>query len=207
MAITKKASDRGSLFDSVINTRDAFKKPAEQSFPPIIDPDVKAASALTKKVQKSAAPVKTGNAYEYAGALARKSVLWEGVLPQEALPANLLEDERNRMAVEAVKAKAKRASAVYQKSELDNRAKSIVLDLPRNVRPMATCKDFPHIVNLVMGCWHDPRSFVQTLQDLLMDDRGGRQGFPFAIIVELTDLREHYFAAVRPEARKMWDRL
>jgi hypothetical protein len=207
MAIIKHAPDRGTLFDSVVSARNAFKKPVDQSFPPIIDPDAKAPNPRPKKIQQVTPQMDAETAYEYAGAQARKKVQWEGVLAQEALPDEVLEAERNRLAVEAAKARAKRTSLAAQKSKLDHRAKSIVLSLPKNLRPITTCKDFPHIVNLVAGSWHDPKSFVKTLDDLLMDDRGGRQGFPFAVIIELTDLREHYFAAVRPEARKMWDRL
>jgi hypothetical protein len=241
MAITKVAPDKGTLFDSILNKREAFlktDKPEEQAFPPIFDvnvidqlqtravqkaPEVKPASATPKRSTASSSrsllpkmspevanPLQkqeeSPNAYSYLGASARKNVLWEDLLPSEALSDEQLEEARNAQAVAEAKAKARRSGS-GAKRELDQRSKVIVKALPKPMRPMQTCTDFPHIMNLIAASWHEPKAFVKTLDELLMDDRGDRQGFPFPIIVELTELREYYFTSVRPEALKFWKRL
>jgi hypothetical protein len=231
MPITKHKPDAGSLFDSVMSAKEAFKKPVEDAFPPLFDPDAEIAEKIAElkalqkqkhKVKRSLIPKPTNAAisaatraqnaqniadvaYSYQGARARKKMEWEGVAADEALPQAILEDERNQQAVAAAKAKARRTE--FSPRQLNDRSKAIVKEIPKDSQPIETCKNFPHIMNLISASWHEPKAFVKTLDELLMDERGGRQGFPFAIIVELTDLREYYFAAVRPESRKLWDRL
>jgi hypothetical protein len=230
MTITKQPISPGTLFDSILSHREAFKKkPAEVEFPPIIDPDSfdtghippVTSSIDTSNVITEAAPEKKFRSlipqvpekpvvaeedkpYVYAGAKGKKRLDWEEVDYKEALPAEILAEERNRLAVEEAKAKAKRGAP---RAELDQRSKQILQTIPAEIRPTNIVANFPHIMNLISKSWHEPKEFVKTLDELLMDDRGNRVGFPFAIIVELTDLREHYFSTVRPEARKLWDRL
>jgi hypothetical protein len=230
MTITKQPMSPGTLFDSILSHREAFKKkPAEAEFPPIIDPDSLdtshippvASSLDTSNVITEAAPAKKFRSlipqvpekptvaeedkpYVYSGAKGKKRLDWEEVDYKEALPAEILAEERNRLAVEEAKAKAKRGAP---RAELDQRSKQILQTIPAEIRPTNIVANFPHIMNLVSKSWHEPKEFVKTLDELLIDDRGNRVGFPFAIIVELTDLREHYFSTVRPEARKLWDRL
>jgi hypothetical protein len=243
MAITYNVPDKGTLFDSILNKREAFlkkEKPVKSEFPPIFDSDVidqlktKSANTVAKqksapKDVKSALPSKPTrslipkvpaaiapeirtqlpedkNVYSYLGATARKNVLWEDLRPEDAMTEGQIEQYRNDHAVAAAKAKARRADT-GPKRQLDQRAKVIVKALPKSMRPLHTCHDFPHIINLIASSWHEPKLFVKTLDELLMDDRGDRQGFPFQIIVELTELREHYFTSVHPEALKLWKRL
>jgi hypothetical protein len=229
MTITKQPMSPSNLYDSILAHRDAFKKkPAEAEFPPIIDPDsleksliplassgaigniaiktaaVKKSRSLIPKASEKPVVAEEDNPYVYSGAKGRKRLEWEAVDHKEALPAEILAEEQNRLAVEAAKAKAKRGAA---RAQLDQRSKNILASIPSEIRPTNVVEKFPHIMNLVSGSWHEPKAFVKTLDDLLIDDRGNRVGFPFAVIVELTDLREYYFSTVRPEARKLWDRL
>jgi hypothetical protein len=233
MTITKQSPKqppvRGTLFDNILNARSAFKKkPAEQQFPPIMDPEllkvaqpaVKAKASIKtpaktvpeEAVKRSLLPArqattttpKEASPYVYAGSKARRRTEWEEVAYDDALPAEILAAQQNKIAVEQAKAKIRRTAS---KKALDNRSAIIIETLPKAIRPNGIITNFPHIMNLIAASWHEPRAFVQTLDELLMDDRGNRAGFPFAIIVELTDLREHYFSSVRPEARKLWDKL
>jgi hypothetical protein len=233
MTITKQSPKqppvRGTLFDNILNARSAFKKkPAEQQFPPLMDPELlkvaqppvqgKIATKNSEKrkpeeaVKRSLLPTrqtasslpKEPSPYVYAGSKARRRTEWEEVAYDDALPAEVLAAQQNKLAVEEAKAKIRRTSS---KKALDNRSIVIIETLPKAIRPTGIIANFPHIMNLIAANWHEPRAFVQTLDELLMDDRGNRAGFPFAVIVELTDLREHYFSSVRPEARKLWDKL
>lgn len=229
MTITKQPPSTGALYDSILSHRDAFKKkPAESAFPPIMDPDAlerkppptaysakkasgPADSTSSKKVRslipkplETPSKAEEDNPYVYAGAKGRKRLDWEEVDYKEALPAEILAEEENRLKVEQAKAQAKRTAPL---ADLDNRSKQILKAMPLDVRPSNVVSKFPHIMNLISRSWNEPKEFVKTLDELLIDDRGNRVGFPFAVIVELTELREYYFSTVRPEARKLWDRL
>jgi len=47
-----------------------------------------------------------------------------------------------------------------------------------------------------------PRRFLALMDDLLIDRRGNREGFPFESVLELTNLREYYLNEVRVGLRK-----
>lgn len=53
-------------------------------------------------------------------------------------------------------------------------------------------KQFPRIANVVARAWNDAAEFQAVLDDLLVDRRGGRQGFPLEVTEELLVLRDYY---------------
>ena len=69
--------------------------------------------------------------------------------------------------------------------------------LPREVRPLELLKQYPRIANMLAQAWHDPSAFREYMFDLLIDRRGGRQGFPQAVRSELLRLRT-YFDHIHP---------
>jgi hypothetical protein len=62
--------------------------------------------------------------------------------------------------------------------------------LPAGRRPLKLCIRYPRVANRLAWCWHDPVTTEQVLEDLLVDHRGGRHGFPRPIELELRRLRE-----------------
>ena len=72
-----------------------------------------------------------------------------------------------------------------------------IASLPREVRPLALLKQFPRIANMLAQAWHDPAAFREYMFDLLIDRRGGRQGFPQDVRIELLKLRA-YFDHIHP---------
>lgn len=62
--------------------------------------------------------------------------------------------------------------------------------LPAGRRPLKLCIRYPRVANRLAWCWHDPVTAEQVLEDLLVDHRGGRHGFPRPIELELRRLRE-----------------
>ena len=62
--------------------------------------------------------------------------------------------------------------------------------LPPRRRALKLCQRFPRVANRVAWCWHDPALADQALDDLLVDRRGGRAGFPAPVVRELRMLRE-----------------
>jgi hypothetical protein len=77
--------------------------------------------------------------------------------------------------------------------------------LPDDVRPNALMMTFPRIANLMAAMWHDPNSFRRYVDDLLVDRRGNRQGFPLEVLRELFKIRA-YYDDVHPDDNMPWER-
>ena len=76
--------------------------------------------------------------------------------------------------------------------------------LPADVRPNALLAKFPRIANLISVLWQDPNSLRRYVDDLLVDKRGNRQGFPVDVLRELFALRAHY-DEVNPQTSRPWE--
>jgi hypothetical protein len=63
--------------------------------------------------------------------------------------------------------------------------------LPDEVQPLALLQTLPRIANTIAHLWHDGDALRACLDDLLVDRRGGRRGFPPEIQNELLILREY----------------
>ena len=70
--------------------------------------------------------------------------------------------------------------------------------LPSEFQPTAIGKGFPRIANTLAALWTRPDAFMSYLDDLLIDKRGGRQGFPIDALTELHALAG-YYAVSRPD--------
>src|SRR6266481_7437550 len=53
-----------------------------------------------------------------------------------------------------------------------------VQNLPLDVQPRVLCGRFPRIANALSSAWLDPETARAYFAELLVDCRGGRQGFP-----------------------------
>lgn len=61
--------------------------------------------------------------------------------------------------------------------------------LPANGRPIEMMKTYPRIANRIAFAWRDPQKAQEVMDDLLIDQRGGREGFPPFVMIELMRLR------------------
>jgi len=75
--------------------------------------------------------------------------------------------------------------------------------LPPQVLPKALLAKFPRIANLLAVLWDDPNSARRYLEDLLVDKRGNRQGFPVDVLRELLAMRA-YYDDLHPESAQPW---
>lgn len=64
--------------------------------------------------------------------------------------------------------------------------------LPMTVQPVLTAETFPRIVNALAECWPDAPRCRAYFANLLTDLRGGRQGFPPLVRLELESLLAHF---------------
>lgn len=76
--------------------------------------------------------------------------------------------------------------------------------LPIEIQPRSLLYKFPRIANLLAAMWPDPNSFRRYIDDLLVDKRGSRQGFPVEILRELFELRA-YYDEMHPDSTLPWE--
>jgi hypothetical protein len=78
------------------------------------------------------------------------------------------------------------------KNELLDPTLKWAASLPRNVQPLALMRQFPRLANQLAASWSDTPSVRLCLEGLLVDHRGGRQGFPPDVLRELLSLELYY---------------
>jgi len=76
--------------------------------------------------------------------------------------------------------------------------------LPPDVRPTALAEQFPRIANRLRHLWKQAARCEEYLDDLIVDRRCSRKGFPPQISQELTVLRE-YYALLHPNKALPWE--
>ena len=75
---------------------------------------------------------------------------------------------------------------------LDEGGKALLGQLAGKVSLRETARDFPHVVNRLAPYGYRPAQMVKGIDALLIDDRPTRQGFPFGVFTELSELRAFY---------------
>ncbi len=79
-------------------------------------------------------------------------------------------------------------------------AEQLIQQLPEDVRPVKTAKSYPHIIDKLAELWRTPTAVLQFFDGLLIDNRGGRQGFSLSVIFEIQSLKDHYQEHHAPKA-------
>ena len=65
-------------------------------------------------------------------------------------------------------------------------------ELPDAVRPRQLALRYPRLANRLCKAWKEPRKCESLLDDLMMDRRGTRKGFPLQVANELATLRQYF---------------
>jgi hypothetical protein len=76
-----------------------------------------------------------------------------------------------------------------QDQRLSALAQAWASSLADDERPAALLHKYPRIANRLALCWNDPALRDRVLDDLLVDRRGGRRGFPPDVQADLLRLR------------------
>lgn len=71
-------------------------------------------------------------------------------------------------------------------------AKELIDSFPKENKPLALAEQFPRIINRISLVWPYPTECEEYLNSLITDNRTGRQGFPFAVLAEISNLRDFY---------------
>jgi hypothetical protein len=66
----------------------------------------------------------------------------------------------------------------------------LAIDLARSGDPVnGLARRFPHVLNQLSAVWGDLPAAAELIDDLLVDRRGGRRGFPADVLAELLTVR------------------
>ena len=76
------------------------------------------------------------------------------------------------------------------KVQLDSAVEQYLRALPGLTYPQALVDTFPRIANTIVSLKNDKRRLRDYFESLTNDTRGGRQGFPFSVLMNIQDLRE-----------------
>jgi len=101
--------------------------------------------------------------------------------------------------------RAKRGKGVPVESPLP-RTFQWIAKLPREVQPIELLRQFGRIANMLAMNWNDPEATFAYFDQLLVDRRGNRKGFPAEVSSELLRLRS-YYTGLNPPPPVMWDHL
>ena len=74
--------------------------------------------------------------------------------------------------------------------QLEGTAENYLRTLPGLKYPQALVDKFPRIVNMIVKLKDDKTKLRAYFDSLTNDTRGGRQGFPFNVLMNIQDLRE-----------------
>jgi len=100
----------------------------------------------------------------------------------------------------------KRGAQDKDDRELNAAGKALLVSLPELEKPKKLAEAFPRIVNRMAALWKTPADMNRCFEELLTDTRGGRQGFPLGVLMELTSLKDYYQTKVAPIAKgDVWD--
>lgn len=64
--------------------------------------------------------------------------------------------------------------------------------LPKDTRPTALALQFPRIANRLAEIWKRPLQCERYLDELMIDRRGGRQGFPSDVAADIAKVKLHF---------------
>ena len=76
-----------------------------------------------------------------------------------------------------------------RREPLETRSQNLLKSLPSTLSLTFCAEHYPHVVNRLAAVWHDSPALVRYIDGLLLNDRGGRTGFAFDALAELTELR------------------
>ncbi|HVL59180.1 MAG TPA: hypothetical protein VM491_22015 [Burkholderiaceae bacterium] len=105
---------------------------------------------------------------------------------------NPIEPRRAPPPSRAATAAEREPPPVAPREPVNELGRALLRRLPASVSLRYTASDFGHIVNRLAAVWHDRGGFERAIESLLVDERAGREGFPYPVLQELWALRSYY---------------
>lgn len=88
---------------------------------------------------------------------------------------------------------------------LSNETMQWLATLPTHVRPRVLPIEYTRIANTLSRRWPDEHACEAYLDDLLVDRRGNRRGFPLSVVMELATLKDFFETRIHPRPQTVWD--
>jgi hypothetical protein len=94
-----------------------------------------------------------------------------------------------------------------ESATLSAQALALIEKLPADAKPTTLAEKYPRIMNNIADMWRRPDSLMVYFDELLVDTRGKRAGFPMSVALELASMKDYYEAQVHPERGTpyLWD--
>ena len=77
--------------------------------------------------------------------------------------------------------------------------------LPSDIRPRHLPIEFTHVANALSRLWASPDECLAYFDELLLDRRGNRRGFPLVVAMELAGLKDHLETQVQHVPQTVWE--
>lgn len=87
---------------------------------------------------------------------------------------------------------ARRVSPNHVLPDLSAATFKWIASMPPKLRPFQLARQFPRIANRIAETWSRPEICERYLDELIMDSRGGRKGFPPEVATEIAALKAHF---------------
>lgn len=92
-------------------------------------------------------------------------------------------------------------------AELTPRAMKWLATLTDKVRPELLPRSYPRIANKLAELWSEPDLTRKYAEELLVDRRGDRAGFPQEVILEIGTLMHFYDKELHPIQGDVWSKI
>ena len=89
--------------------------------------------------------------------------------------------------------------------ELTGEALRLLIKVDTKVELKELTLRFPDVLNRIADVWSSSGRAERCFDDLLLDARGTRQGFPQSVISEIASLRHYYLSHVFPKRIDPWE--
>lgn len=91
--------------------------------------------------------------------------------------------------------------------ELQPETWALLAELPIDAKITQLAVKYPRVANRLAENWSRPDITKPYLASLLIDDRGGREGFPADVVAELLRLSHYYETLVAPagQDKVVWE--
>jgi hypothetical protein len=108
------------------------------------------------------------------------------------------------LAMDDIPSTYERAPEREEDRQFSPQAVTWLLSFSDKYLPAELAKAYPRIVNRLAETWSQPAEGRKYLESLLVDERGGREGFPLPIVRELMALKE-LRNRLHPPKTDIWD--
>jgi len=90
-------------------------------------------------------------------------------------------------------------------AELSGEALRLLIKVNTKVALQELSVRFPSVLNRIADVWRHPAQAERCFDELLLNSRGKRQGFPQPVLSEIASLRHYYLTRVFPKRIDPWE--